>query len=105
MKFASLEFPKPSRSEIRAILHATKPEGMPDSAVNEITDIALHAAEQARTKLLEVIDTASSPGISTPAFSIAVSLLAADCEGLKAAIHEIGQASGRLFTVKVAAER
>ena len=104
MKFSTLQFARPDRSQIRAALYASKPEGTSDHAIHEVTDLAIHAAEQARTKLLEVIDTAGSANISTPAFGTAVSLLLADCNALHSAVREFGERKGGLFEVEVGVE-
>lgn len=95
--YETLVFPTYPRQQIRAhLVDVRKRTGsaMPDAAIDEIVDLACHAAETGRRAMLAVIDRASDPRISTTAVGIAVSLLAHDLnlmtEGFLHAAQTVG---------------
>lgn len=95
--YETLAFQPYPRREIRAHLCGVRQRtgsSMPDAAIDEIVDIACHAAETGRRAMLAVIDRASDPRIATTAVGIAVSLLAHDLklmtEGFQYAAQKVG---------------
>ncbi|WP_338445925.1 hypothetical protein V5F89_12320 [Pelagerythrobacter marensis] len=95
-KFATLEFPDFPRADLRA--HLLSCEGnIPASAVDEIVDIACHAAASARTSMLEVLDRASNPMISMTAFGLAASLALHDAERMREGLKAAAQREGVTF--------
>ncbi len=107
--FAAMPFAPYPRVELRAHLvrmRAANNSPMPDAAIEEIVDLACHAAETARLGLLEVVDRASDHRVSITAIGIATSLLAHDCELIKEALQHAAVANGLHFetgTLKVQA--
>jgi nitrogen-specific signal transduction histidine kinase len=95
--FAPMAFPPYPRRELRQHLvkmRAATNSPMPDAAMDEVVDLACHAAECRRKAMLEVIDRASDHRVSTTAVGIASSLLAHDIKiliaGLQHAATEVG---------------
>lgn len=107
--FATMAFPPYPRRELRAqIVGLRQRTGspMPDDAIDEIVDIACHAAEVGRRAMLEVIDRASDPRVSTTAVGIAGSLLAHDLRLLAEGLQHAAKVTGAHFetsTLKVQA--
>lgn len=111
LDFAKMGFAPYPRGQLRAALMQMRAErysAMPENAVDEIVDLACHAAESGRHAMLQVIDRASSFQVAVTAIGPAASLLAHDlkllAEGLERAAavtglhHEVrnigGQANG-----------
>jgi hypothetical protein len=95
--FATLSMPCYPRAEIRAQLvnmRAANNSPMPDAAIDEIVDLACHAAQSGRQAMLQVIDRASDYRVSVTAVGIASSLMAHDMklliEGLQHAAQHVG---------------
>lgn len=70
---------------------------MPDAAIDEIVDMACHAAESGRRSMLEAIDRSSDRRIAMTAIGIAGSLLARDLELLKEGLEFAAKQSGLHF--------
>lgn len=95
-KFATLEFADYPRADLRAHLLSLG-GSIPASAVDEIVDIACHAADTARRSMVEVLDRASNPLISMTAFGLAASLAAHDAETMKSGLKATAQSTGLAF--------
>jgi hypothetical protein len=94
---ASVHFAAHLRRELRQHLvnmRTANNSPMPDAAIDEIVDIACHAAESGRKAMLEVIDRASDPRVSITAVGIASSLLAHDMKIFIEALQEFAATSG-----------
>lgn len=97
MVFSSLEFAEYPRAEIRALIDGFRQStdsAMPATAVDEIVDIALHAAQSARSAMFRVLDSASQPAITVTAVGIATSLLKSDLEKIADGIAAYATQSG-----------
>lgn len=90
--YATLSFLDYPRAELRA--HLVKTSSCPPEHIDEVVDIACHAAASARLTLLETIDRAGSWRISTTAIGIAVSLLQHDMEMLRAGLIDTAKTFG-----------
>lgn len=95
--FRTLTFAPYPRAELRQHLvnmRTANNSPMPDAAIDEIVDLACHAAISGRTAMLEVIDRASDYRVSITAVGIASSLMAHDMkifiEGLQHAAEHCG---------------
>jgi hypothetical protein len=98
--FAATKFAPYPRRELRAhIMQLRQRTGsnMPDAAVDEIVDIACHAAESGRRAMLETLDRASDPRIANTAIGLASSLLASDLNFHNQAVKEFAKQSGLHF--------
>ena len=97
---ASVSFPPAPRRELRQHLvnmRAANNSPMPDAAIDEIVDLACHAAESGRKAMLEVIDRASDHRVSITAVGIASSLMAHDMKIFIELLQEFAAASGIHF--------
>lgn len=102
MAFADLPFPDYPRSALRKIL--AEGSKAPPQHLDEIVDIACHAAGSARRSMLEVLDRSSDPRIAITAIGMANSLVRADAERLEEALREGAAAAGlATFSGKVEA--
>lgn len=98
--FATIDFAPHPRHQIRQHIlgmRAKNNSPMPDAAVEEIVDIALHAAESGRRAMLEVIDRASDTRVSISAISIAASLLGHDMKTLIGGLEDAAKKVGLHF--------
>lgn len=98
--FADIAFPPAPRPELRAKLRSLRAErasSMPDSAIEEIVDIACHAAETGRKAMLEVLDRSSDYRVSITAAGIAASILQADLKALIEGLEAGASATGLHF--------
>lgn len=98
--FATIKFAPHPRTELRKHLIARAAGSkMPDAAVDEIVDMACHAAESGRRAMLETIDRSSDSRIAMTAIGIAGSLLAHDLELLKEGLQFAATQTGLHFEV------
>ena len=98
MMNAAEVFPPYPRAEIRAkIDEVRKRENspMPDAALDEIVDLALHAAATARQTMFDVLARASDPRISHTAIGVAGGLLASDLRHLQGALEDWARETGK----------
>jgi hypothetical protein len=96
-EFATMGFAPYPKAQLRAQLlqmRAERTPNMPLEAVEEIVDLACHAAETGRRAMLEVIDRASSWRIATTAIGPATSLLAHDLQLLTEGLQHAAAAAG-----------
>ena len=94
MDLTKISFPEPPRSKLRAHLQAPLCEaGQPN--IDEIVDIAIHAAVQARQTLLQVLQYPSNPSVTATATGIAASLVAVDMAYIEAFIRAFGARNGK----------
>lgn len=107
--FSALSFPPYPRAELRAHLvkmRAANNSPMPDAAVDEIVDLACHAAESSRRTMLETIDRSSDPRVSLTAVGIASSLMAHDMKIFIEGLQEMAQQFGLHFeSSRIVAEK
>ncbi len=97
MAFSDLKFPEHQRAQLRAHLEGIRVSTgspMPPAAVDEIVDLACHAAAEARKAMFRVLDTASHRAVATTAVGIAASLLKADLEQIEAGIRSYAEERG-----------
>lgn len=100
MAFSTLEFASYPRAEIRQHvdkIRVSSNSPMPATAVDEIADLACHAAATGRSALMRVLDGASHAGVSGTALGIAASLLKSDMERIQSALQQYSQDSGTPF--------
>lgn len=98
MQFSTISFEDYPRQELRDHLlgmRAQTGSPMPLSAIDEIVDLACHAAERSRSAALEVLDRASDPRISNTAIGLAFSLIASDCKTIEAALRLYASETGK----------
>ncbi|MDG6079779.1 hypothetical protein E3U23_11320 [Erythrobacter litoralis] len=101
MSFEHLELPDYPRRELREQIRKTAAQngsGITPAAIDEVVDLACHAAESSRKAAFAVLDRASDPRISTTAVGIAFSLIAHDCEAMRSALEFAASATGKKFT-------
>lgn len=99
-RFATIEWPDYPRRELRAKLvdHAREANSpMPPAAIDEIVDLACHAAALARRAMLEAIDRTIDPRVATTAVGLASSLVRHDCGQLEEALKAYASQSGAKF--------
>lgn len=98
--FATMPFAPYPRRELRAHLvkmRSANSSPMPDAAIDEIVDLACHAAESGRRAMLEVVDRAADHRVSITAIGIAASLLAHDLRLMMDGLEQAARASGLHF--------
>ena len=82
-------FPQYPAAKIKAGIRAAQGSQSPSAAIDEIVDIAIHAAVQSRRTLLQVLNYPNDPRVTKTATGIALSLLVQDLtvmlEAVKAA--------------------
>jgi hypothetical protein len=96
MKFSRITFPKRPRTEILAMLVAES--DVPADKLDEVVDLACHAAAAAREKALEVVDSSSNPQVAMTAIGIAFSLLKYDAKDMLSALQEFAKERGSTAT-------
>lgn len=100
-----MKWPDYPRAQIRDRIDAmrrTTGSPMPAIAVDEIVDIALHAAASARLAMMETLDRASEPAVATTALGIAASMVKADMDHLEGALTKYAEAKGKpLFRERI----
>jgi hypothetical protein len=92
MSFAAIRFPEYPRAEIRAGIAAQS--NAPDWAIDQIVDIACHAAASGRRTMLETVDRASDHRVAHTALGIAVSLLKSDADNLIKSLQKYAAETG-----------
>ena len=103
MALGTIEFADYPRNELRAILRRNRDanaSGMPDSAIEEIVDLACHAAASARQSMLDTLDRASDGRITRTALGLATSLVASDCKKFEEALRSYAEANGKPLHVE-----
>lgn len=78
------------RAELRAALAKT----IPAARIDEVIDLACHAAESARHQLFAVADRAVNPAVKMAALTLATSLIAAEAERMQKAFRAVGEECG-----------
>lgn len=73
MKFGTFPLATPPRTEVRAMLVQYK--AVPADYLDEVTDLAIHAAERGARALLETIDHSGSLLVKLTAVGIATAIL------------------------------
>ena len=96
MSFATIAFPDYPRAQLREAIRATSK--VPPDKLDEVVDIACHAAHSARLKLLEVLDTASDERVTVTAAGPAFSLLEHDVKIMIEALRAYARVSGKPAT-------
>ena len=103
MPLADLKFADYPRRELRAGLQASVRDhgsAMPEYALDEIVDLACHAAAASRRAMLEVLDRASDSRMTPTAVGLAISLIASDCEAFEGALRHYAKSTGAVFEAK-----
>ena len=101
--FAMMAFAPYPRAQLRAQLMQMRAERcseMPLEAVDEIVDLACHAAESGRQAMLQVNDRASSWPVATTAIGPATSLLAHDLKLLTEGLRHAAAAAGLHYEIR-----
>ncbi len=100
MGFSKLQFAPYPRNELRQHIDRIRVSSnspMPAAAVDEVADLACHAAQTARDALMRVLDSASHPAIANTAIGIAASLLRSDMDRIEAGLREFSENTGAPF--------
>jgi len=100
MALSDYKFPDYPRRELRAALQASvRASGspMPETAMDEIVDLAVHAAGSARRAMIETVERASDPRMVKTASGLAISLIASDCQMFENALRAYAKATGAVF--------
>lgn len=92
MKFGTIEFAAFPRAELRKLLASQVQT--PPQYIDEVVDLAVHAADCGSRAMLEVLDRASHPGVSVTAIGMAASLLRSRLEMLEAGLKEGAKHAG-----------
>ena len=95
------DWPDYPRAALRAKLlelHAANGITPPDGAVDEIVDLACHAAASARTAMFTVLASASDPRSAISAIGPAASFLGHTIDVIRAAQKDFAEAAGLDFT-------
>ena len=98
-KFSDIKLATVPRATLRASLVSS---GVPVEHVDEVADLALKAAEDARQTVFRTVDSASDPAVSLCAFGIAFSIVQSDAQHLVESQKDYAKSSGaNLHEVKL----
>jgi hypothetical protein len=95
-------WPDYPRAELRARiveLHAANGTTVPADAIDEIVDLACHAAASARTSLFTVLASCSDPRIAITAVGPAIGMLGGDLSVITEAQEDFAKMIGAPFAV------
>lgn len=91
MRLSQMDLPPFPRDEIAAFIRqASSARGLPAAAADadEITDLAIHAAQQVRRVLLETCERAGSLSVELSSLHLAIGLTELDANAIRAAIEK-----------------
>jgi hypothetical protein len=94
------DWPDYPRAELRAKileLHAANGTTLPAGAIDEIVDLACHAAATARTSLFTVLASCSDPRTAITAIGPAIGMLGADLGVIRDAQEDFAKVLGIPF--------